>query len=163
MTTWEYRGYSSGCDDGDHRHSERGIHQLLSGLAETLATVYSLRSELLRRGQKALVVSLNFVFFTDSVWELYGQRLYIDRQTQTTTLTMITPSLLTAFSIPYSKTSKTNHNKTPPPPADFDRGFEHETPCRTLFPACSHRTKKHLFDFVPGVEKSNWKWPKLSF
>jgi hypothetical protein len=38
--TGEYRGYSSGCDDGTHRHSERGIHQLLSGLAETLATVY---------------------------------------------------------------------------------------------------------------------------
>ena len=30
--TWEYWGYSSGCDDGAHRHSERGIHQLLSGL-----------------------------------------------------------------------------------------------------------------------------------
>jgi hypothetical protein len=26
--------------NGAHRHSERGIHQLLSGLAETLATVY---------------------------------------------------------------------------------------------------------------------------
>jgi hypothetical protein len=38
--TWEYRDYSSGCDDGAHRHSERGIHRLLSGLAETLATVY---------------------------------------------------------------------------------------------------------------------------
>ena len=24
--TWEYRGYSSGCDDGAHRHSERSIH-----------------------------------------------------------------------------------------------------------------------------------------
>jgi hypothetical protein len=33
-------GYSSGYDDGAHRHSERGIHQLLSGFAETLATVY---------------------------------------------------------------------------------------------------------------------------
>jgi hypothetical protein len=63
--TWEYRGYSSGCDDGTHRHSERGIHQLLSGLAETLATVYWLWRELLRRGQEALVVRLNFVFFTD--------------------------------------------------------------------------------------------------
>jgi hypothetical protein len=30
----------SGYDDGVHRHSERGIHQLLSGLAETLATGY---------------------------------------------------------------------------------------------------------------------------
>jgi hypothetical protein len=38
--TLEYRGYSSGCDGGAHRHSERGIHQLLSRLAETLATVY---------------------------------------------------------------------------------------------------------------------------
>jgi hypothetical protein len=38
--TLEYRGYSSGCGDGAHRYSERGIHQLLSGLAETLATVY---------------------------------------------------------------------------------------------------------------------------
>jgi len=75
--TWEYRGYSSGCDDGAHRHSERGIHQLLSGLAETLATVYWLRRELLRRGEEALVVRLNFVFFTDSVSELYGQRMYI--------------------------------------------------------------------------------------
>jgi hypothetical protein len=74
--TWEYRGYSSGCVDGAHRHSERGIHQLLSGLAETLATVYWLRRELLRRGQEALVVRLNFVFFTDSVSELYGQRMY---------------------------------------------------------------------------------------
>ena len=53
-----------------------GIHQLLSGLAETLATVYWLRRELLRRGQEALVVRLNFVFFTDSVSELYGQRMY---------------------------------------------------------------------------------------
>jgi ribosomal protein S25 len=38
--TREYRGYSGGCDDGAHSHSERGIHQLLPGLAETLATVY---------------------------------------------------------------------------------------------------------------------------
>ena len=75
--TWEYRGYSSGCDDGAHRHSERGIHQLLSGFAETLTTSYWLRRELLRRGQEALVVRLNFVFFTDSVSELYGQRMYI--------------------------------------------------------------------------------------
>jgi hypothetical protein len=66
----------SGCDDGTHRHSERGIHQLLSGLAEMLATVYLLRRELLRRGQEALFVGLNFVFFTDSVSELYGQRMY---------------------------------------------------------------------------------------
>jgi hypothetical protein len=70
-------GYSASCDDGAHRHSERGIHQLLSGLAETLATVYCLRRELLRRGQEALFVRLNFVFFTDSVSELYGQRMYI--------------------------------------------------------------------------------------
>jgi hypothetical protein len=33
-------GYSSGCDVGAHRHSERGIHKLLAGLAETLATMY---------------------------------------------------------------------------------------------------------------------------
>jgi hypothetical protein len=74
--TWEYRAYSSGCDDGAHRHSERTIHQLFSGLAETLATGYWLRRELLRRGQEALVVRMNFVFFTDSVSELYGQRMY---------------------------------------------------------------------------------------
>jgi hypothetical protein len=67
----------SGCDDGAHRYSVRGIHQLLSGLAETLATVYWLRRELLRRGQEALVVRLNFVLFTDSASELYGQRMYI--------------------------------------------------------------------------------------
>jgi hypothetical protein len=30
----------------------------------------------LRRRQEALVVRLNFVFFTDSVSELYGQRMY---------------------------------------------------------------------------------------
>jgi hypothetical protein len=42
-----------------------------------LATVYWLRRELLRRGQEALVVRLNFVFFTDSVAELYGQRMYL--------------------------------------------------------------------------------------
>jgi hypothetical protein len=66
----------SGCDDGAHRHSERRIHQLLSELAETLAT---LRRELLRRGQEALVVRMNFVFFTDSVSELYGQRMYINK------------------------------------------------------------------------------------
>jgi hypothetical protein len=36
-----------------------------------------LQRELLRRGQEALVVRLNFVFFTDSVSELYGQRMYI--------------------------------------------------------------------------------------
>jgi hypothetical protein len=53
----------SSCDDGAHRHSEREIHQLLSGLAETLATVYWLRRELLRRGQEALVVRSKFVFF----------------------------------------------------------------------------------------------------
>jgi len=68
--TWEYQGYSSSCDDGAHRHSERGIHQLLSGLVDTLATVYWLQRELLWRGQEALVVRLNFVFFTDSVSEL---------------------------------------------------------------------------------------------
>jgi hypothetical protein len=33
--------------------------------------------ELLRRGQEALFVRLSFVFFTDSVSELYGQRMYI--------------------------------------------------------------------------------------
>jgi len=77
MATLEYRGYSSGCDDGAHRHSKRGINQLLSGLAETLVTVYWRRRELLRRGQEALVVRLNFVFFTDSVSELYGQMMYI--------------------------------------------------------------------------------------
>jgi hypothetical protein len=31
--------------------------------------------ELLRRGQEALVVRLNFVFFKDSVSEIYGQRM----------------------------------------------------------------------------------------
>jgi hypothetical protein len=56
---------------------KRCIHQLLSGLAETLATVYWLQRELLRRGQEALVVRLNFVFFTDSVSQLYGQRMYV--------------------------------------------------------------------------------------
>jgi hypothetical protein len=40
MATREYRGYSSGCNDGAHSHSESGIHQLLPGLAEMLATVY---------------------------------------------------------------------------------------------------------------------------
>jgi hypothetical protein len=35
----ENQGYSSGCDVAAHRYSERGIHQLLSGLAETLATI----------------------------------------------------------------------------------------------------------------------------
>jgi hypothetical protein len=34
------------------------------------------RRELLRRGQEALVARLNFVFFTDSVSELNGQRMY---------------------------------------------------------------------------------------
>jgi hypothetical protein len=66
----------SGCDDGAHRPSERGIHQLLSGLEETLATVYWLRRELLRSGEEALFVRLNFIFFTDSLSELYGQRMY---------------------------------------------------------------------------------------
>jgi hypothetical protein len=36
-----------------------------------------LRRELLRRGQEPLVVRLNFVFFTDWVSELYGQRMHI--------------------------------------------------------------------------------------
>ena len=67
MATWEYRGYSSSCDDGARRHSERGIHQLLSGIQKRWQ-VYWLRRELLRRGQEALV--------TDSVSELYGQRMY---------------------------------------------------------------------------------------
>jgi hypothetical protein len=31
--------------------------------------------KLLRRGQEALVVKLNFVIFTDSISELYGQRM----------------------------------------------------------------------------------------
>jgi hypothetical protein len=35
-----------------------------------------MRRELLRRGQEALVVRLNFVFFTDLGSELYGQRMY---------------------------------------------------------------------------------------
>jgi hypothetical protein len=39
--------------------------------------VYWLRRKLFRRGQKALVVRLNFVFFTDSVSELYGPMMYI--------------------------------------------------------------------------------------
>ena len=39
--------------------------------------------------------------------------------------------------------------------ADFDRGFEHETPCREVCSPPAHTgPKKHLFDFVPGVEKS---------
>jgi hypothetical protein len=39
--------------------------------------VYWLRRELLRRGQEALLERMNFVFFTDSVSELYGQRMYL--------------------------------------------------------------------------------------
>jgi hypothetical protein len=38
--------------------------------------------ELISRGQEASVVRLNFVFFTDSVSELYGQRMY-DLKTDT--------------------------------------------------------------------------------
>jgi hypothetical protein len=64
------------CDDGAHRHSERGPHQLLSGLAEILATVYWLGGNYFEGDRKQLVVRLNFVFFTDSVSELYGQRMY---------------------------------------------------------------------------------------
>jgi hypothetical protein len=37
--------------------------------------VYWLRRDLLQRGQGAWVVRLNFVFFTDSVSELYGQSM----------------------------------------------------------------------------------------
>jgi hypothetical protein len=55
MVIWEYRGYWSGCDNGAHSHTERGIHQLLPGLAKTLATVYWLRRELLWWGQEPLV------------------------------------------------------------------------------------------------------------
>jgi hypothetical protein len=40
MATREYLGYSSGCDNGAHSHYKRGIHHLLPGLAEMLATVY---------------------------------------------------------------------------------------------------------------------------
>ena len=48
--------------------------------------------------------------------------------------------------------------------ADFDRGFEHETRCRVVCSPPAHTgPKKHSFDFVPGFEKSDWKWPKLSF
>jgi hypothetical protein len=36
----EYRGYSSGCDERVHIKAEGGVHKLLPGLAETLATVY---------------------------------------------------------------------------------------------------------------------------
>jgi hypothetical protein len=93
--TWEYRGCSSGCDDGTHRHSERGIHHLLSGLAETLATVSWLRMELLRRGQEALVARLNFVFFTDSVSDLYGERMYM--QDISFPLTFIVPCIVNVF------------------------------------------------------------------
>jgi hypothetical protein len=77
MATREYRGYSSGCDNWAHSHSERGIRQLFPGLPETLATVYWLQWGLLWRGQEPLVNKLNFVFFTHSVSELYWQRIYI--------------------------------------------------------------------------------------
>jgi hypothetical protein len=40
-----------------------------------LATVYWLRWGLLWRWQEPLVNKLNFVFFADSVSELYGQRV----------------------------------------------------------------------------------------
>jgi hypothetical protein len=50
--------------------------RLLPGFAETLATVYWLRCGLFWRGQEPLVNKLNFVFFTDSVSELYGQTVY---------------------------------------------------------------------------------------
>jgi hypothetical protein len=39
--------------------------------------VYWLRRVLLWRGQEPLVNKLNFVFFTESASELYGQRMYI--------------------------------------------------------------------------------------
>jgi hypothetical protein len=39
-----------------------------------------MRRELLGRGQEALFVRLNFVFFTDSVSELYGQRMWLATQ-----------------------------------------------------------------------------------
>ena len=48
--------------------------------------------------------------------------------------------------------------------ADFDHRFEHETRyCEVCFPPAHTGPKKHSFDFVPGVEKSDWKWPRLSF
>jgi hypothetical protein len=38
---WQHENIeASGCNDGAYRHSKGGIHQLLSGLAETLAIVY---------------------------------------------------------------------------------------------------------------------------
>jgi hypothetical protein len=48
--------------------------------------VYRLRRELPRRGQEALVVRLNSVFLTDSVSELYGQRMYMEGLRKATTL-----------------------------------------------------------------------------
>jgi len=43
--------------------------------------------------------------------------------------------------------------------ADFDRRFGHETRYREVCsPVCSHRTKKkHSFDFVPGIGKTDCK------
>lgn len=76
MVTWEYEGYSGGCNNGAGSHSKRGIHQLLPGLVETLATVHWLHRGLFWRGWEPLVNRMNFVFFTDPVSELYGQRLY---------------------------------------------------------------------------------------
>ena len=39
---------------------------------------------------------------------------------------------------------------------DFDRGFEHETRCREVCSPPAHTgPKKHSFNFVPGVEKSD--------
>jgi len=47
--------------------------------------------------------------------------------------------------------------------ADFDHGFEHETRCHKVCSPPAHTgPKRHSFDFVPGVEKSGWKWLKLS-
>jgi len=55
--------------------------------------------------------------------------------------------------------------------ADFDHGFEHETLCSEVCSPPAHTgPKKHLFDFVPGVEKSDWNlvpwvrpWDQTSF
>jgi len=61
--TWKYRGYSSCCDDGAHRHSERDIHQLFSRLAETVSNVYWLRRGTTSKGTGIFSCDVEFCIF----------------------------------------------------------------------------------------------------
>ena len=85
------------------------------------------------------------------------ERFHIHRQAAITTLMMITTSVLTESSIPYSETSKMNLNKTPHPHTTPTQPLSHtprpnktpnlafprfEATACTLYPTLDHNRQK---------------------